>query len=285
MHACHVSDTTMQALLLPTLERVGHCCPQVMHQECVTPGVRSRARCCSWAPLVSPLYLLVQPGPSPALLPAFPLRSKQPHSPQHNHAAHSTQRMQASYEDHDAVHIVMERCEGGALFDSIVESTCYSERKAAAVFRNMVEMLHHCHELGVMHRDLKPENFLLTRKDSDMCAQPPPPSPANYFPLMSSDPPQQTRACQAAFILLILPVPPTAQHANCAAAMSMSLLLHSGRRCRNATSFSSRTALTGHGWYTSALGHVSARAHGTKLQSSHSMQTVAPPPCGSPALR
>jgi calcium-dependent protein kinase len=28
----------------------------------------------------------------------------------------------------------------------------------------MVEVVQHCHELGVMHRDLKPENFLLTSK-------------------------------------------------------------------------------------------------------------------------
>lgn len=32
------------------------------------------------------------------------------------------------------------------------------------VFRKMVEVVNHCHELGVMHRDLKPENFLLTSK-------------------------------------------------------------------------------------------------------------------------
>ncbi len=34
------------------------------------------------------------------------------------------------------------------------------------VFRKMVEVVHHCQELGVMHRDLKPENFLLTSKVS-----------------------------------------------------------------------------------------------------------------------
>eukprot|EP00983_Pelagomonas_calceolata_P055173 1144021-Pelagomonas_calceolata.AAC.2 len=28
----------------------------------------------------------------------------------------------------------------------------------------MVDVVNHCHELGVMHRDLKPENFLLTSK-------------------------------------------------------------------------------------------------------------------------
>ncbi len=37
----------------------------------------------------------------------------------------------------------------------------------AQVFRKMVEVVHHCHELGVMHRDLKPENFLLTSKGPD----------------------------------------------------------------------------------------------------------------------
>ena len=36
--------------------------------------------------------------------------------------------------------------------------------QAAQIFRKMVEVVQHCHELGVMHRDLKPENFLLTSK-------------------------------------------------------------------------------------------------------------------------
>jgi calcium-dependent protein kinase len=43
-----------------------------------------------------------------------------------------------------------------------VEAGHYSERKAAAMFRTMLRVLHHCHQLGVVHRDLKPENFLLS---------------------------------------------------------------------------------------------------------------------------
>jgi calcium-dependent protein kinase len=70
------------------------------------------------------------------------------------------------------VHIVMELCIGGELFDSIVASGSYSERKAATAFRKMVDMLHHCHSLGVMHRDLKPENFLLTSKNPEECVAP-----------------------------------------------------------------------------------------------------------------
>ena len=69
-----------------------------------------------------------------------------------------------AYEDSRAVYVVMELCEGGELFDRIVELGHYSEAKAASLFRNMLRMLHHCHTLGVVHRDLKPENFLLSAK-------------------------------------------------------------------------------------------------------------------------
>lgn len=60
--------------------------------------------------------------------------------------------LQSTHEDRDHVHIVMEVCQGGELFDSIVSAGNFTERKAAAVFRKMVDVIHHCHELGVMHR-------------------------------------------------------------------------------------------------------------------------------------
>jgi calcium-dependent protein kinase len=37
----------------------------------------------------------------------------------------------------------------------------YSEKDAAALVRDIVRVVAHCHSMGVMHRDLKPENFLL----------------------------------------------------------------------------------------------------------------------------
>jgi len=73
-----------------------------------------------------------------------------------------------TYEDLSSVHIVMDLCSGGELFDAIVEAGSYSEATAAEVFRKMVGMIQHCHDLGVMHRDLKPENFLLTCKDPNV---------------------------------------------------------------------------------------------------------------------
>ncbi|XP_020580156.1 calcium-dependent protein kinase 20-like [Phalaenopsis equestris] len=69
-----------------------------------------------------------------------------------------------TYEDDSAVHLVMELCEGGELFDRIVARGHYTERAAAAVTKTIVEVVQMCHKHGVMHRDLKPENFLFANK-------------------------------------------------------------------------------------------------------------------------
>jgi calcium-dependent protein kinase len=76
--------------------------------------------------------------------------------------------IKGAYEDQQYVHIVMEFCAGGELFDRIIQRGHYSERKAADLTRIVVGVVEACHSLGVMHRDLKPENFLLVNKDDDM---------------------------------------------------------------------------------------------------------------------
>ncbi|KAL5983240.1 Calcium-dependent protein kinase 5 [Asimina triloba] len=75
--------------------------------------------------------------------------------------------IKGAYEDSLYVHIVMELCAGGELFDRIIQRGHYSERKAAELTRIVVGVVEACHSLGVMHRDLKPENFLLVNKDDD----------------------------------------------------------------------------------------------------------------------
>ncbi len=75
--------------------------------------------------------------------------------------------IKGAYEDPLYVHIVMELCAGGELFDRIIQRGHYSESKAAELTKIIVGVVEACHSLGVMHRDLKPENFLLVNKDDD----------------------------------------------------------------------------------------------------------------------
>ncbi|CAL0310020.1 unnamed protein product [Lupinus luteus] len=75
--------------------------------------------------------------------------------------------IEGAFEDSAAVHVVMELCAGGELFDRIVERGHYTERKAAKLARTIVSVVEACHSLGVMHRDLKPENFLFVDEKED----------------------------------------------------------------------------------------------------------------------
>ncbi|CAH9077645.1 unnamed protein product [Cuscuta europaea] len=70
-----------------------------------------------------------------------------------------------AYEDRNHLYLVMELCSGGELFDRITAKGSYSEKEAARIGRQVVNVVHACHFMGVIHRDLKPENFLLVTKD------------------------------------------------------------------------------------------------------------------------
>ncbi|GKV32283.1 hypothetical protein SLEP1_g40897 [Rubroshorea leprosula] len=76
-------------------------------------------------------------------------------------------RIKDTYEDSVFVHLVMELCAGGELFDRIVAKGHYSEREAAQLIKTIVGVVEACHSLGVMHRDLKPENFLFDSPGED----------------------------------------------------------------------------------------------------------------------
>ncbi|KZV44448.1 calcium-dependent protein kinase 34-like [Dorcoceras hygrometricum] len=75
--------------------------------------------------------------------------------------------LKGAYEDKHSVHLVMELCAGGELFDRIIANGHFTERAAASLLRTIVQTVHTCHSMGVIHRDLKPENFLLLNKDED----------------------------------------------------------------------------------------------------------------------
>ncbi|KAL4336255.1 hypothetical protein GQ457_07G036400 [Hibiscus cannabinus] len=75
--------------------------------------------------------------------------------------------LKGAYEDKHSVHLVMELCAGGELFDRIIAKGHYTERAASSLLRTVVQIVHTCHSMGVIHRDLKPENFLLLNKEED----------------------------------------------------------------------------------------------------------------------
>ncbi|KAL0914393.1 hypothetical protein M5K25_014737 [Dendrobium thyrsiflorum] len=72
-----------------------------------------------------------------------------------------------AYEDAVAVHVVMDLCVGGELFDRIIQRGHYSEKAAAELTRVIVGVIEACHSMGVMHRDLKPENFLFVNQKEE----------------------------------------------------------------------------------------------------------------------
>ncbi|KAL2322367.1 hypothetical protein Fmac_026746 [Flemingia macrophylla] len=75
--------------------------------------------------------------------------------------------LKGAFEDKQSVHLVMELCAGGELFDRIIAKGHYTERAAASLLRTIVQIVHTFHSMGVIHRDLKPENFLLLSKDEN----------------------------------------------------------------------------------------------------------------------
>ncbi|KAH6944482.1 hypothetical protein HPB50_003366 [Hyalomma asiaticum] len=65
---------------------------------------------------------------------------------------------------YQVIYVVLEYCQGGELFDYVVQVEQLDENKARHSFRHIVSAVAHVHRRGYAQRDLKPENHLL---DSD----------------------------------------------------------------------------------------------------------------------
>ncbi|CAI7895959.1 unnamed protein product [Closterium sp. NIES-53] len=75
-------------------------------------------------------------------------------------------QLRAVFEDERQVHLVMDLCDGGELFDEVVRRGRLPERDAALIFREIASAVAICHSKNIMHRDLKPENILLASQHS-----------------------------------------------------------------------------------------------------------------------
>lgn len=75
-------------------------------------------------------------------------------------------RLENSYVSDEAVHLVLERLEGGELLDRILAANGLEEQMAASIAVQLLRSLGYLHACGIMHRDLKPENVVFTSPDS-----------------------------------------------------------------------------------------------------------------------
>ncbi|EAX92783.1 AGC family protein kinase [Trichomonas vaginalis G3] len=60
-------------------------------------------------------------------------------------------------------YLIIDHCEGGELYENIIQNQKYDEPLAALIFKQMATAVSVCHSYGIAHRDLKPENILIDK--------------------------------------------------------------------------------------------------------------------------
>ena len=75
------------------------------------------------------------------------------------------------FETNKYLYLIMEKCNGGELFDNIINhiscGSMYSEKIAANLFLQIMSAVDYCHKNEICHRDLKPENILFLNKGNE----------------------------------------------------------------------------------------------------------------------
>lgn len=79
-------------------------------------------------------------------------------------------KLYETFEDHRNLYLVLEICEGGELFDKIVETGHLTECDAARSLQQLFCAVHYLHRSGICHRDLKPQNLLLKARDAELAS-------------------------------------------------------------------------------------------------------------------
>jgi calcium-dependent protein kinase len=70
-------------------------------------------------------------------------------------------RLYEFYDEPKYYCLVQEVCQGGELFDAIINAGKFKESQARVLINRLLSVINYCHDKGIVHRDLKPENILL----------------------------------------------------------------------------------------------------------------------------
>jgi len=68
--------------------------------------------------------------------------------------------LEAVFESEEAIHLVLERLDGGDAFDRLLEHGRFAERDTARLCVQVLRALSYLHAHSIVHRDLKPENIM-----------------------------------------------------------------------------------------------------------------------------
>ena len=75
-------------------------------------------------------------------------------------------RIYEFFENDCMYYIVIEYCNGGDLFDRIIELKTFTESQAAEIINQILLSVNYLHSKGFVHRDIKPENILMSDKET-----------------------------------------------------------------------------------------------------------------------
>lgn len=67
------------------------------------------------------------------------------------------------YNHYDYCYLVLEYCNGGEIFNKIIEFTYFSEDLSRHVFTQVLKSVNYLHQNNIVHRDIKPENLFFQK--------------------------------------------------------------------------------------------------------------------------